>query len=79
MKSTKVQTLGAYRTASPEPAGVYEYACAKIGHASRSSSCVCACAYIVKRDHRLGVDCQSVVQHGLAASVGTVWGRAGGS
>ena len=76
MKSTKVQTLGAYRTAYPRrPAGVYEYACAEIGHASRCSSCVCACAYIVKRDHRLPV----VVQHGLAASVGIVWARAGGS
>ena len=33
IKSTKVQTLGAYRNA----ARVYEYACAKIGHASRCS------------------------------------------
>ena len=38
----------AHTALHPRPAGVYEYACAEIGHAFRCS-CVCACAYIVKR------------------------------
>ena len=71
MKSTEVQTLGAYHCTPLLAACVYEYACAEIGHASLT--CVCTCAYIIKRD------ALDLVEHGLAASVGTLWGRAGGS
>ena len=61
MKSTKVQTLGAYRTASPAAAGVYQYACEEIGHASLAvvDAFARALIIIVKRDHRLAVDGQS--------------------
>ena len=62
MKSTKVQTLGAYCISCVESCVLCQCACAEIGLASRCS-CSAWC-------------CQFSLQHGLSASVGIVFGKA---
>ena len=62
MKSTKVRTLSALLHYIP--VRVYEYACAEIGHASRCSSCICACTYYIVQETRSRQPV--VVQHGLS-------------